>query len=114
MAKSSSTALDSALRRDVFSRLNIASLDGFQKINDRQYGILLTDADGVQRYVRVGAIVAEVREDMTAADLMASEVEKYRASVAKAAEKKAAAKAKAEKDKADREAKAAAKAAEAK
>jgi DNA-directed RNA polymerase delta subunit len=76
------------------------------KINDRQYGILLTDSNGEQRYVRIGAIVAELREDMTAEELMQSEINKYQA---KQDEKAVKAQQKAEKiaaDKAKREAKA--------
>lgn len=77
------------------------------KINDRQYGLILTDANGEERYCRIGVIVAEEREDMTARELMQAEIDAYNAKQAEKAEK---AKAKAEKiarDKAKREAKAA-------
>ena len=72
MAKLTKTAIDKALRDAIFDDL---MLDGghyfdYQKINDRQYGVLLTDLNGVQRYVRIGAIVAEERDDMTAEELM--------------------------------------------
>lgn len=76
------------------------------KINDRQYGIILTDANGVERYCRIGVIVAEEREDQTARELMQAEIDAYNAKQAEKAEK---ARAKAEKiarDKAKREAKA--------
>lgn len=76
--------VDADLRARVFSAL-LDDFDNnfFVKINDRQYGCLLTDKNGVQRYVRLGAIVAEEREDMTAGELMASEVAKYEEAQAK-------------------------------
>lgn len=80
MAKISKTVVDQTLREQVFQCLfedcNPADY-GFNKINDRQYGVLLTDLNGVQRYVRIGAIVAEEREDMTAEELMQREIEVY-------------------------------------
>ncbi len=116
MAKATKTIVDKALRDKVFSELfDIPTGDvittvkmsdcNFQRVNDRQWGVLLTDLNGVQRYVRIGAIVAEEREDMTAEELMQSEISAYEAKQADKAEK---AKAKAEKiaaDKAKREAK---------
>lgn len=83
--------IESAIRSEIFSMLNT---EGFTKINDRQYGILVQDANGDERYVRVGVIVSELREDMTAAELMQSEVEEYEIKQKNKAEK---AKAKAEK-----------------
>ena len=117
MAKVTKTVVDKALRDKVFGFLfstGNAEQDAqlaymFHKINDRQYGILLTDLNGEQRYVRIGAIVAELREDMTAEELMQSEIDTYQQKQADKAEK---AKAKAEKiakDKAKREAEAKAK-----
>lgn len=103
--KSSKTAVDSALRAEVFRMLGVTSTEGFRKINDRQWGVLIKDENGVERYVRVGAIVAEEREDMTARELMDSEIEKYLATQAKKAEVAKANKEKAERDKATREAK---------
>ena len=77
----SKTIVDKELRDRVFEDLFIEgwNLDGshtpiikegFQKINDRQYGCILTDMNGDERYIRIGAIVAELREDMTARELM--------------------------------------------
>lgn len=105
MAKVTKTQVDKALRDKVFEMLfdDEETSGSFVKINDRQYGILLVDTNGEQRYVRIGAIVAEMREDMTAEELMASEINAYNAKQAEKAEK---AKAKAEKiakDKAKRE-----------
>ena len=103
MAKISKTVVDKALRDQVFQCLfedcNPADY-GFDKINDLQYGVLLTDLNGVQRYVRIGAIVAEEREDMTARELMQKEIDEYNA---KQAEKEVKAKAKAEKAQKDKE-----------
>lgn len=107
MAKVSKSEVDKKLRNEVFD--DIFNAEGgtllcWQKINDRQYGVLLTDANGEQRYVRIGAIVAELREDMTAKELMQSEIDAYNQKQADKAEK---AKKKAEKvavDKAKREA----------
>jgi len=105
MAKITKTAVDKALRSMVFDDLFERILDTplsyeYTKINDRQYGVLLTDANGEQRYVRIGAIVAEEREDMTAEELMQSEINAYDA---KQAEKEAKAQARAEKAKKDKE-----------
>ena len=106
MAKISKTAVDKDLRdrvfKDMFTSPEMAELtEGtYQKINDRQWGVILTDLNGVQRYVRIGAIVAEEREDMTAEELMQSEIAAYEA---KQAEKEAKAQARAEKAKKDKE-----------
>ncbi len=94
MAQISKTVVDQNLRERVFQILEEGDFDLFQKINDRQQGIILTDLNGVQRYVRIGAIVAEEREDMTAEELMQSEINAYQAKQDAKAEK---AKAKAEK-----------------
>lgn len=105
MAKVSKAEVDKKLRDTVFENLFTEGLkeDGYTKINDRQWGIIITDANGEQRYVRIGAIVAELREDMTAEELMQSEIDAYQTKVA---EKQAKAEKKAEKiakDKAKRE-----------
>ena len=108
MAKISKPAVDKNLRDLVFSELftDNSTKYEFVRINDRQYGVLVTDLNGNQRYVRIGAIVAELREDMTAEELMRSEMEAYTAKQEAKAEKAQARKNKAEKDKARREAKA--------
>ena len=103
MAKVSKAIVDKNLRDEVFTML-INEGTAWKKINDRQYGVILTDANGEKRYVRLGAIVAELREDMTAEELMQSEIDAYNE---KQAIKEEKAKAKAEKiakDKAKREA----------
>lgn len=108
MAKISKNVVDKALRDEVFYDIGLS--DGmppisdfaykYYKINDRQYGVILKDLNGVQRYCRIGVIVAEEREDMTAEELMQSEINAYNA---KQAEKEAKAQARAEKAKKDKE-----------
>lgn len=93
MPKITKNIVDTELRTRVFEALDIE--DGyFIKINDRQYGILMIDLNGVERYVRIGAIVAELREDVTARELMESEIQAYKE---KQNKKELAAKAKEEK-----------------
>ena len=116
MAKITKIQNDKALRDEVFNMLfstpNDEYVDLFEKINDRQYGIILTDLNGHQRYVRIGAIVAEERDDMTAEELMQSEIDAYNQKQADKAEKAKAKEKKIAKDKARREAEAKAKAEE--
>lgn len=104
MAKLTKTAVDKELRERVLDSIYNEKGDlDFFKINDRQYGVLLTDLNGVQRYVRIGAIVAELREDMSAEELMISEIEAYNQKQADKAEKAKAKEKKIAKDKARRE-----------
>lgn len=71
--------IDADLRTRVFSAIfDEFTNDAFKKINDRQYGIILTDKNGVERYIRIGAIVAEEREDMSARELMEKEINDYK------------------------------------
>ena len=104
MAKISKTVVDKDLRDRVFEQLfgtiPLGNEDGWNKINDRQMGIVMVDANNNFRYVRVGVIVAEEREDMTAQELMQKEIDEYNAKQADKAEK---AKARAEKAKKDKE-----------
>jgi len=102
MAKISKTVVDKDLRDRVFQDAIFDENDEvvWHKINDRQYGCILTDLNGVERYIRIGAIVAEEREDMTAQELMQKEINEYNA---KQADKEEKAKARAEKAKKDKE-----------
>ena len=107
MAKISKSVVDADLRARVF----YAIFDDFEnnffvKINDRQYGCILTDKNGVERYVRVGAIVAEERKDMTARELMQSEINLYEDTQKRKAEKEVAKAEKIAKDEAKRKAQA--------
>ena len=102
--KISKAIVDSNIRTAIFKALNVADIEGFHKINDRQYGVIVEDVNGDRRYARVGVIVAELREDMTADELMASEIADYEDKQAKKAERAAARAEKAAKDKAKREA----------
>lgn len=107
MAKVTKQIVDKDLRErvfnDIFDELEHTNEYDYVKINDRQYGVILTDANGEQRYIRIGAIVAELRDDMTAEELMASEMEEYRMKQEAKAEKAKAKEAKIAKDKARRE-----------
>lgn len=104
--------VDADLRNRIFDDILILKDKGedyefnYVKINDRQYGCILTDKNGHKRYVRIGAIVAEEREDMSAEELMESEVAKYNEAQEKKAEKKRKSEEKAKRDKALREKKA--------
>lgn len=102
--KISKAVADSNLRSAVFNALNIANIEGFHKVNDRQFGCIIEDVNGVRRYVRIGAIVAEEREDMTADELMASEIADYNAKQEAKAKRAAERAEKAAKDRAKREA----------
>ena len=94
--------IDKELRDRIFGWI-CADEDTFTKVNDRQYGCLLTDLNGVERYVRIGAIVAEIRDDMTAQELMQSEINEYHAKQAEKALKAQKKQEKIAKDKARRE-----------
>ena len=107
--KISKAIVDSNIRTAIFKALNVANIDGFHKINDRQYGCIVEDVNGTRRYARVGVIVAEEREDVTADELMAAEIADYESKQAAKAERAAARAEKAAKDKAKREAEKAAK-----
>jgi len=102
--KISKAVVDANIREKIFEILNISNIEGFSPINARQWGCLVEDINGEQRYVRIGCIVAEQREDMTAAELMQSEVDKYNTAQEKKAAKAAERAEKAAKDKAKREA----------
>ena len=104
MAKITKPIVDKDLRDKVFDDIYDTTTLDYAKINDRQYGILLTDLNGEQRYVRIGAIVAELREDMTAEELMQSEINAYNQKMTDKAEKQTKKEKKIAKDKAKREA----------
>lgn len=105
MPKISKTVVDADLRNRVFADTIFEENDEIQwvKINDRQYGCILTDKNGVERLVRLGAIVAEEREDMTARELMQKEIDEYNAKQANKAEKAKAKEEKIARDKKARE-----------
>ena len=104
MAKISKNVVDAELRGTIFADLfGVDNTLNYTKVNDRQYGVLLTDKNGVERYCRVGVIVAEEREDMTARELMASEINTYNEKQTAKAEKVKAKEAKIARDKKARE-----------
>ena len=107
MAKMTKTQIDKELRTRMLDSIYNAKDDlDFMPINERQLGLLLTDLNGHQRYVRIGVIVAEEREDMSAEELMALECEAFNQKQAEKAEKAKKKEAKIAKDKARREAEA--------
>ena len=101
--KISKALVDANLRTVVFNAIGIANIEGFHKINDRQFGCIVEDMNGERRYIRVGCIVAEQREDMTADKLMAAEIADYEAKQAAKVEKAKARAKKAARDKKLRE-----------
>lgn len=105
MAKVSKTIVDKALRDGIFFDIfqNDCGMYDYVKINDRQYGVLMIDKNGTQRYCRIGVIVAEEREDMTAEELMQSEINAYNAKQEEKAEKAKKKEEKIAKDKAKRQ-----------
>lgn len=116
MPKISKNVVDADLRARIFSEIfeldtTAGTIDAFttdngteyRKINDRQWGVILIDKNGVERLVRLGAIVAEEREDMTARELMQAEIDEYRAKQASKAEKAKAKEEKIARDKKARE-----------
>ena len=102
------TVVDADMRMRVFADAIFDENDEITwvTINDRQYGCILTDKNGHERYCRLGVIVAEEREDMTARELMQAEIDEYRAKQASKAEKAKAKEEKIARDKKAREEKA--------
>lgn len=106
MATISKAIVDTDLRARAFEALSVDTIEGVEKVNDQTVGMILTDKNGVERYVRVKVVVAEIQEDMTAREYMQSEQDAY---AEKQAEKKRKAEEKAEKAKRDKEKREAAK-----
>lgn len=100
MATISKAIIDTDLRAQTFAKLDLSD---FSKVNDQTYGIILTDQNGVERYVRLRAVVAEVKDDMTAREYMESEIAVYEEKVRAKEEKKKERMEKTKKDKAKRE-----------
>ena len=98
MSKISQAAVDASVRTQVFDALNLANTEGYVRINARQYGTIVTDSNGHQRLARIAVIVAEEREDMTAAELLQKEIDAYQATQNKKAAQKAEREAKAKRD----------------
>lgn len=100
MAKMNKTMIDKELRTRIIDSIYNAKDDlDFMPINERQLGLLMTDANNHVRYVRISVIVAEERDDMSAEELMASEIEAYNVKQAEKAEKAKKKEAKIERDK---------------
>lgn len=75
--KYTKTVVDKQLREAVFEQIFTNEIQNFVKINDRQMGVIITDLNGHERYCRIGVIVAEERETVTAKELMAQEIATY-------------------------------------
>lgn len=75
--KYTKTVVDKQLREAVFEQIFTNEIQNFVKINDRQMGVIVTDLNGHERYCRIGVIVAEERETVTAKELMAQEIATY-------------------------------------
>lgn len=80
--KYTKSVVDADLRARIFNWIfdeekEIEISNSIQKVNDRQYGVILTDKNGHERYCRVGVIVAEERDTETARELMAREIAAY-------------------------------------
>lgn len=103
--KYTKNVVDKQLRECVFDMIFTNEIQGFTKVNDRQMGVIITDLNGHERYVRIGAIVAEERKDVTSRELMQREIDEYEAKQADKAEKAAKRAEKAAADQAKREAK---------
>lgn len=106
MATVSKAIVDAALREGAFSAMGMDQNEVFKKVNDQTYGIILTDQNGIERYVRAKVVIAEIKEDMTAREYMEAEQAEYAQKQANKAEE---AKRRAEKAKRDKEKRAAAK-----
>ena len=98
----SKAIIDTDLRAQTFAKLDLSD---FSKVNDQTYGILLTDQNGVERYVRLRAVVAEVKDDMSASEYMENEIAAYNEKVAAKEAKKKERAEKAARDKKAREVK---------
>lgn len=75
--KYTKTVVDKQLREAVFEQIFTNEIQNFVKINDRQMGVIITDLNGHERYCRIGVIVAEERETVTAKELMTQEIATY-------------------------------------
>lgn len=106
MPKPNAHVVDANIRAQIFETLNVANIEGFSKVNDRQWGTVIEDETGTPRYVRIGIIVAKVNEYMTAQEMLDDEHNKYLEQKKKAEEAAENRKKKAAEDKARREKKA--------
>ena len=74
MAKISKIAVDKALRDEIFLCIMNGECDDFVKVNDRQYGCILTDLNGEQRQ-EAKAEKAKAKEKKIAKDKVRREAE---------------------------------------
>jgi hypothetical protein len=65
------------LRDRVKYMIKNGQISGGYDVTNRQLGLIMTDMNGHDRYVRVQIVVAEERDNMTPRELMQSEIDKY-------------------------------------
>lgn len=75
--KHTTPVLNADLRARVFNALNLDNIEGFVKINNCRYGIIMTDLDGNERYVQVNIKATKFDEDVPAQDMMQKELDEY-------------------------------------
>lgn len=75
--KHTTPVLNADLRARVFDALNLDNIEGFVKINNCRYGIIMTDLDGNERYVQVNIKATKFDEDVPAQDMMQKELDEY-------------------------------------
>jgi hypothetical protein len=76
------------LRARVFEALNIENIEGFIKVNNCRYGIILKDLDGHDRYVQVNIKATKYDEGCTAQEQMEEEMGAYADQLAREAKRK--------------------------
>lgn len=108
MPKVNVPAVRENLREQVYDLLGLPQGD-FKKITGSKYGIILTDPNGEEQYVKLAVTVVTLKDGQNARDLMESEIEQYTEKQEEKAQAKAASAEKAARDKARKEALAAAK-----
>lgn len=76
MANITREQLEQNLRNRVKEMIKTGTFTG-QEITNRQLGLIMTDLNGHDRYVRVQIVVTEERDTMTPQELMEAEIVKY-------------------------------------
>lgn len=108
--KVSKALTDNSVRVAAMKVSGIQENDNFRRVSNQSFGVIVEDAEGVQRYCEVRFIARALDKEMTAEEILQSDIAEMNRKIAKAeqtkkdnAEKAAKDKAKREKDKADKE-----------
>lgn len=109
----SKSIADASVRTAAFEALAMTDHDNFVRISNQSYGAVFTDTNGVERMVEIKAVVRKVDEEISAQEMLDTEVAEYAGKIAKAEAAAQEKREKAEKAKAKREAAKAKKEAEA-